>query len=596
MCTPGLTTLASKVAAYVDRVKKEVAQGVRVAAGPWQHPGDPLQAAIIINAQREKDGERNIDAKEALNLVLRPTMFLWAPDEIYPGTQLKCPVCGSTTSRKWWGDQRVLHGISTQSLYVSRRHACDICKPNTFLADSEAAMALLPLPVQSAWNFSNMGRVLCDAPLADLLRSSATKSSWSSTTDTINELKATAWTRDVTLRYLRLCAFLQIAPVSMPTTHPAQHKLSSEWARNLYLFDFRTREKQVLRELEAETGDTVLKLDWTTHAAARCRANFLLNVMTGENKVLASVPTATSAPNEAEHVLWQLRGRGVRPKVAYVDDECCGAWAAIVGRVWPGCFVRLDALHAIMRLTKTTVSTQHPWHGQFCGMVSEALFTYDKCALQRLDKAMARQRRSRAPTKALKCKYVPRVIQDAEGIAHAIEEIIERFERKVHADKGTLLTPGTRCAWAHLRGHILRGCVCDPPGINLNIPDATEPLQIGGETYYRIRKLRGTSSLEGYHSHQKRWLGPLGRHAPDAAMALLSDGNLRWNRNRSNENLPEDERTPPIFAHGLLEEARHLHQRLCSKTAHPNLRSLPSIKSAGASEDRVGMHEQGGCG
>ena len=81
-------------------------------------------------------------------------------------------------------------------------------------------------------------------------------------------------------------------------------------------------------------------------------------------------------------------------------------------------------------------------------------------------------------------------------------------------------------------------------------------------------------------------------------MALLSDGNLRWNRHRSNEILPEDERTPPVFAHGLLEEARRLHQRLSGNTAHPNLQSASLIKPASALEesleDWAGMHEQGG--
>jgi len=92
-----------------------------------------------------------------------------------------------------------------------------------------------------------------------------------------------------------------------------------------------------------------------------------------------------------------------------------------------------------------------------------------------------------------------------------------------------------------------------------------------GEAFYPIRKQRGTSSLEGYHSHQKRWLGSLGTHAPEAGLALLTDGNLRWNRQRSNESLPEEEQTPPVFAPGLLQEAQHLQRRRSGSNVNPDL-------------------------
>jgi len=577
---------SSQVAAYVARVKNDVAQNRALVNGPWFHPGDPLQTAKAINAKREKDGERRVDAKELLSLVLRPSVFVWAPEEIYQGVRVQCPTCGSTSLRKWWGDERILHGISTQSVYVSRRHSCNSCpsssqtgkrgvsnntRGKTFQADSASVLALLPDGVKCAFNFSDMGRILCDAPLADLLRTSATKLSWLSATDAINELKATAWTRDVVLRYHLLCELLNIAPGYVPATLPAQHKLTRKWVRNLYLSDFQSRETEITRELQAETGDAVLKVDWTKSAAARCKTNFVLNVMTGANKVLASVLTATSAPHEAEQILWELQGRGVSPKVVYVDDECCGAWPGIVSRVWPGCCVRLDALHALMRLTKTTASTQHPWHGQFCGMLSDALFTYDKRVLERIHRAMARQRCAKNLTKNQKCKYVPRSIQDAPGIACSIEEVIAKFKEQAHSNMGVLVTASTDTEWNNLRTHVLKGCVCDPPGVDLNSYGENEPLLLGGEAFYPIRKQRGTSSLEGYHSHQKRWLGSLGTHAPEAGLALLTDGNLRWNRQRSNESLPEEEQTPPVFAPGLLQEAQHLQRRRSGSNVNPDL-------------------------
>ena len=73
--------------------------------------------------------------------------------------------------------------------------------------------------------------------------------------ETINELKATAWTRDVALPYFRLCDFLNIAPRNVPVALPSQYKISSKWLRNLYLYDFRSREPEVLQELETEQGE-----------------------------------------------------------------------------------------------------------------------------------------------------------------------------------------------------------------------------------------------------------------------------------------------------------------------------------------------------
>ena len=39
------------------------------------------------------------------------------------------------------------------------------------------------------------------------------------------------------------------------------------------------------------------------------------------------------------------------------------------------------------------------------------------------------------------------------------------------------------------------------------------------------------------------------------------------------ENLAEEDSTPPVFAHGLLQDARHLHRRLSGRNIYP---ALPS--------------------
>jgi hypothetical protein len=569
----------SKANAYVEKLKKGLVGGDASITGPWVQPRNAIQVAMAINAEREKEGERRIDGMEALNLALRPTVFLWAPESIYEGARVQCPACGSAGSIHGWGESRVLQRVSSKCVYICRRYACNVCltcprpgnakakslasvRAKTFLADSEPVMASFPVIVRSAWHLVDMGRVLCDASLLDLVRSTATKLSWTAIADIVNEMKATTWMRDVTLPYLRICDFMKIHPEEFSAQLPEDQKVTSDWVRDLYMDDFRKRRPEILHELAQETGDAILKLDWTKGAATRCKGKFLFNAISGAGKVLASELTATSCPREVEAILWQLRSRGVWPKIAYVDDECCGAWAAIISRVWPACCVCLDSLHALMRLTQTTASTQHPWHGQFCQMLSDALFTYDQQVLQRLRAALARHGQSKTLTKIQTLKYVPRVITNPHKIAMAINEAINGFRHRVHGHMGVRLTAGTDTAWDSLRKHVLRGCLCDPPGIDVNVNDRDEPLQIGDEIFYPVRKLRGTSSLEGYHGHQKRWLGPLGTHSQEAGMALVADGNVRWNRRRGSSQHFEKERAPTIYAHGLNQESRALCKRL----------------------------------
>ena len=93
--------------------------------------------------------------------------------------------------------------------------------------------------------------------------------------------------------------------------------------------------------------------------------------MDGGRRVLLSRLTATCGQHEARPAIAELADRGVCPKVVYVDDECCGAWAALIANVWPNAVVRLDGMHAIMRLTEATVSTlfQAAKHAQMSFLV-----------------------------------------------------------------------------------------------------------------------------------------------------------------------------------------------------------------------------------
>ena len=61
------------------------------------------------------------------------------------------------------------------------------------------------------------------------------------------------------------------------------------------------------------------------------------------------------------------------------------------------------------------------------------------------------------------------------------------------------------------------------------------PVDIGGALFRPVRTLRGASKIEGFHAHQKQWLGAFAHHGYDGGHALLEEGALRWNRVKRRE-------------------------------------------------------------
>jgi len=240
-------------------------------------------------------------------------------------------------------------------------------------------------------------------------------------------------------------------------------------------------------------------------------------------------------------------------------------------------------MHAIMRLTQTTTSTQHPWHGHFCAMLSAAFYVYDPQETERLRKARVRAGFPSALPKKLRSMYVPRVIADVPHILASVNAAIAHFHERAHEDMGQLLTPATLAAWVNLKEHVEAGCISDPPGVELNVLHEQSSVLIGGERFRSVRTMRGASALEGFHAHQKQWLGHLAHHARDAGSALLADGSLRWNRKQHNKAMPEPTRMPLVFAGGLLQSADDLHRRLVGERLYPALIESASAGAGSAS-------------
>jgi hypothetical protein len=565
---------AETVEEYIAEVSGSIASGrLQLHGDVWVRPPSPFQKAIQINACRQMKGEQPIDAEAALALVQWPSLFVWAPEYSFPGLQICCPGCKAPITNSCWWRPKILHGVGANTMYISRKHTCNRCPSTqkitkkTFLGDSREAMANLPQHIASIWDLCDTGRTLCDSTVVDFVRSMATRMSWNAIAECMNELRATAWMSEVVMRYLRLCSFLKITPTKVGAHLPKMFQVTDDWVRNLYFKDAATRSEEIDREFQMERGDDILVLDWTKDVATRCGCHAVLNAMDGGRHVLLSRVTETCGPCEAQAAIVELAGRGIRPKVVYVDDECCGAWVAILRKAWPGVAIRLDGMHAISRLTRTVVCTQHPLHGEFCAKLSDAIYTYDEKEAARLRRARAREGLGHSLPNQVRNKFVPRVITDPLAILGKIESVIVDYAGRACANKEPLLTAETHKEWQHLRRHVENGCLCDPPDLKLH--EIRGPgVEIGSELFFPVRTLRGASALEGFHTHQKAWLGPLAHHSRKSGEALLVEGAVRWNRKR-HLAAGQDTALPLIFKGGLLQAVNALHRDLTDLPLFP---------------------------
>ena len=477
-------------------------------------------------------------------------VFVWAPEFMRPNLQIRCPYCRGIIISSEWSRPRILHGLAQASFYTTRLYTCPRCPgsnetPKTararndsrvrkkFSADMPELLALLPQEVLAKRTLLDTGRILYEAPVLDFVRSMSTRTSWSAIAEVLTDMKTASWMKSINSALKISEGTLQLSSAHEEIKLlPGELALSAEWVRNLYVNDAKARSKDLARELEAEIGDDILMLDWTKDAATRSGAKWLFNAMDSRCRVIGFKLTRTSKPHEVKSMLASLAKRGVRPALIYVDDECCGQWRAIASQYWPEASVRLDPLHAMRRLTKTVSSLQHPWHAEFCRSISDAMFEYDADAMSRLMTARARAGLGLNVPRAEMRKYVQRKIPTNPNVVAAqIEEVLDQFAKRRHAEAGPLVTETTSEAWSALKKHVTAGCLCDPPGVQLSTLSGPAE-SIGGEIFHEVRSRRGSSALEGFHAHQKQWLGTFASHSLEAGALLLADGAAKWNRKR----------------------------------------------------------------
>jgi hypothetical protein len=486
---------------------------------------------------------------------------------------MRCPSCKQAANGEVeWAQPAILRMIDQDAIFLTTRHSCLRCRAKTkrnastrkrnfrFLASDADVIHMLPDYVKTTWTLHrNRAGRLCDDMVVNLIRALATRSTWAKIAAVLNELRAT-YAAKLNNKFITLCAALGLQsslPLHVDEAF-AMAIVDRKWVADVYENDFVARDRDIASELLAEKPGDILAIDWTRDAGVRCQGKWMFNVTAADGKVLRSVITKTTAPLEVEPVLRDLYSCGARPKIIYVDCECCGAWKPIIEQLWPGVDIVLDSFHAIRRLTQTTSSTKHPWHARFCKRLSEAVFAEDEELSSRFRKALKRTKLSRKASTRLKAECVTRRVKDKNEIEASIENAIAEFRSQVHETFGPLLTPKTLSAWSSLKLHVRNGCLRDPPGVELYATQG-KPVVVGGETFNKFKSKRGSSALEGFHSIQKSWLGQQ-VHSRKRGLALVADGTIRHNRKRRNHLTSDLQQTPPVYTAGLLSATDRGHQ------------------------------------
>jgi hypothetical protein len=80
---------------YIQKLQANISVGrLDLRGDPWVMPKDATREALETNSKRKTMGQPLINSLEAWHLVIRPKVFVWAPQQLFPSIAFPCPMCG----------------------------------------------------------------------------------------------------------------------------------------------------------------------------------------------------------------------------------------------------------------------------------------------------------------------------------------------------------------------------------------------------------------------------------------------------------------------------------------------------------------------
>ena len=201
--------------------------------------------------------------------------------------------------------------------------------------------------------------------------------------------------------------------------------------------------------------------------------------------------------------------------------------------------------------------------------ISNAIFVRDETDYDRLILAKKGELQStgmtnpsdsaakKAITREELARHCRRRTRGVEETRRLIEELLPSLSSATDTLGVPLLKEEMGEIWKEQRKHI--SCLQDPPGITLYT--ITGQLQKGGVTLPALRRARGSTSRESFHSHLVRFVPGTSANAVNF-QAYLLEGITRWNTSRAQAALTS---TPTLQ---LKTFHTRLQAKVCNSTYH----------------------------
>lgn len=267
----------------------------------------------------------------------------------------------------------------------------------------------------------------------------------------------------------------------------------------------------------------------------------------------AGAPDKTSSPDRDEEDQQEINyGPGDRDA-----DEC-----------WYG-RVKLDAFHALQRIS-STLNKRHELFQDFSAELRDSMFIVTESERRRVRDELrrsgwTREQISNLETKRTKAflRRCQRTIPAPDELWSNLEDTFASFRDRVDTNGVALFSDATEGEIAKLKVHVEKGCLSDPP-------DAQLYFFVGADGNRKLRCVRGTSSLEGYHRAIRALLS-CRFHNPETMHHALTVFNLRWNLTTLHRM--QGLSTPYHFE---LEDMQEI-ARLASQFGHDQYSHLPNL-------------------
>ncbi|KAF1374347.1 hypothetical protein PFLUV_G00228130 [Perca fluviatilis] len=481
-------------------------------------------------------------------------LMVWMPYHLWK-VRVNCPECGKQlTGYGVHKRARKVLDIDRYYLMVTETLRCTVCSLN-YLSTSQTVRNQLDLPHQNMFRLILTRKYACDIRV---IRDRTLGNSPARLVKQLKENHGEEWLNRLA-HYFGECADFVDRPSLFPVVcqEPPEpiDVPTSRWLLSVYGRDILSRLDHIKASITSTFG-SILKMDSTKQITKKLAGHakgtglWVTSIGNEVGQIVTSVVTVQEGPGldrMVAGVMERYRQAAIAPPVLlYVDCGCCISEGSSKLQTrfgeWPDLHIRLDIWHFMRRLAVGCTTDAHPLYPTFMGCLSACIFEWDAGDLSLLRRAKKEQLRQEGVpalsdpavdariTKNELSQYCRRRTRGEEATISLIERLLQELGGANGRDlMGVPLLDQVRIEhiWRVQQRHVK--CIQDLPGVHLYTETGT--VKKGGVVLTRYRCARGSTSLESFHCHLKRFIPGTSANALNFQLYLL-EGLNRWNQDR----------------------------------------------------------------